>query len=144
MQTICAIVLCGVLAAAVQPDPSSSNAPGLNATDPNADASSSVTSVYALTFHPEAGALPSGAIYVCRARIMPDTNAAQPAKGSGNQSGCALEVPFAWQANRPQPAATLSYQVNAIAADGRVLRSVAREGIALPVAGSAARVELTF
>ncbi|WP_058189126.1 hypothetical protein [Terracidiphilus gabretensis] len=141
MQTICAIVLCGVLAAAAQPDPGSSNT-----TDSSVNAGSAMTSVYALTFHPEAGALPAGAVYVCRARIMPSTNAAPPANGSGNQSGCALELPFAWQANRPQPAATLSYEVNAVSADGRVLRSVAREGIALPapVAGSAAHVELTF
>jgi hypothetical protein len=150
MQTICAIVLCGVLAAAAQPSPGSSNVTSSNATDSSVNVGSSVTSVYALSFHPEAGALPLGAIYVCRARIMPGTNTAQSAKGSstvpGNQSSCALEVPFAWQANQPQPAAMLSYQVDAVGADGRILRSVAREGIALPPseAGSAAHVELTF
>jgi hypothetical protein len=145
MQTICAIVLCGVLAAATQPGLNDSNA-----TDSSANVSGVQTSVYALSFHPEVGALPPGAMYVCRARIMPGANAAQPAKGSGtvpgNQSGCALEVPFVWQANRPQPAATLSYEVDAVGADGRVQRSVAREGIALPapVAGAAAHMELTF
>jgi hypothetical protein len=89
MQTICAIVLCGVLAAAVQPGLSSSNP----------DAGTAVTSVYALSFHPQVDALPPGAMYVCRARIMPGADAGQTANGSGmvpgNQSGCALEVPFA-------------------------------------------------
>jgi hypothetical protein len=123
MQTICAIVLCGVLAAAAQP--------GLNRS--TEDAGSSVTSVYALAFHPEAGALlPAGAMYVCRARIMPGASASQPAISSGNSAGCALEVPFVWQANHPQPVATLSYEVDAVGSDGRVLRSVARQGVELP------------
>lgn len=136
MQTICAIALCGVLAAAIRPDVNSSSA----------NTNSVSTSVYALSFHPEVGALPPGAIYVCRARIMPGANAAQQAKGSGDSGGCALEVPFAWQANRPQPTATLSYEVDAVGVDGRVLRSISREGLPLPapVAGSAAHLELIF
>ena len=140
MQTICAIVLCGVMAVAVQPDRN-----GLSA-DPDIDAGSSVTSVYALSFHPEVGGLPPGAIYVCRARIMPGASTEQPAKGSGNNAGCALEVPFAWQANRPQPAATLSYEVDAVGTDGRVLRSVSREGLPLPapMADTKAYIELSF
>jgi hypothetical protein len=125
MQTICAIVLCGVLAAAAQP--------GINGGVANPDANGASTAVYALSFHPEAGALlPAGAMYVCRARIMPGASASQPAMGSGNNAGCALEVPFVWQANRPQPVATLSYEVYLVGADGRVLRSVARQGVALP------------
>jgi hypothetical protein len=136
MQTISAIVLCGVLAAATQPGLSGSSA----------DASGTAASVYAVAFHPEAGALPHGEMYVCRARIMPGANAAQPAMGAGNAAGCALEVPFVWAANHSQPAATLSYEVDAVSADGRVLRSVAREGVALPepAPGSVSRITLTF
>jgi hypothetical protein len=130
-----------MLAVAVQPDRN-----GSNATDPSADVGASVTSIYALAFHPEVGELPPGAIYVCRARIMPGANAEQPAKGSGNSAGCALEIPFAWQANRPQPAATLSYEVDAVSVDGRVLRSVERDGLPLPapMADTKAYIELSF
>jgi hypothetical protein len=114
------------------------------------DANSELVSVYALTFHPElAKTLPAGAMYVCRARVMPGVNAApQPALGAsgGNQSGCALEIPFVWAANRPQPVATLSYEVDEIGADGRVLRRVVREGVALPepAAGAARHIDVAF
>jgi hypothetical protein len=117
---------------------------------PGSDTANEFVGVYALSFHPQAGALPPGAIYVCRARIMPDTGATQPPAGSsnsaGNQSECALEVPFAWQANRPQPVATLSYEVDAVAADGHVISSVTRQGVALPVSapGVAQHINVIF
>jgi hypothetical protein len=145
MQTIYAIALCGVLAIAAQPGKDSRISAGSGA-----DISGVSTSVYALSFHPEAGALPPGAIYVCRARIMPGARTEKAAKDSGlvpgNQFGCALEVPFAWEANHPQPAVALSYEVDTVSTDGRVLHSVARNGVALPppVAGSSAHIELTF
>src|ERR1700743_3576490 len=118
MQTICAIMLCGVLATVAQPGPGSANMARSNAAGPGAETDGELMSVYALAFHPEAGTLPQGAVYVCRARIMPGTNAGQAARGSGNDAGCALEVPFVWQANRPQPAATLSYEVDVVSAGG--------------------------
>jgi hypothetical protein len=144
MQTICAIALCGVLAAVAQP------ATDRNSAGPGADISGISTSVYTLSFHPQSGALPPGAIYVCRARIMPGAGTEKAAKDSGlmpgSQSSCALEVPFAWQTNHPQPAVALSYEVDTVGKEGRVLHSVVRDGVALPppVAGSSAHVELTF
>ena len=135
MRTMVALLLHGLLAAGAQP----------GASGPGA-----ATGVYELSFHPEAGALlPRGVMYVCRARVMPGENAApQPAVGTagGNQSGCALEIPIVWAANRPQPAATLSYEVDEIGADGRVLRRVAREGVALPesAAGTDRHIDVAF
>ena len=139
MRTICAVLLHGFLAAAAQPGVMGTGAA-------NTDTDGALTGVYALSFHPGTGALPPGAMYVCRARIMPGAGAGQPAIGSGSGAGCALEVPFVWQANRPQPVATLSYEVDAVGADGRVMRSVTRKDVALPApaAGGKARVELTF
>ncbi len=136
MQTICAMLLCGVLAYAAQPSLSGSSA----------DTSGMASSVYALSFHPGINTLPPGAIYVCRARIMPGVNASEPAKGSGNEAGCAVEVPFVWNSGHPQPSATVSYEVDAISTEGRVLRTVVREGVALPaaVSGITSHVDLNF
>ena len=125
--------------------------PGLaSGTDAGVDAGNALVRVYALTFHPQAAkTLPAGSVYVCRARVMPGWDAASrlaPGTAGGSRSGCALEIPFLWTANRPQPVATLSYEVDEIDASGRVLRSVAREGVALPesVAGAALHVDVAF
>jgi hypothetical protein len=137
MRAMVAILLHGLLMAC---------APGTGA---GTDAGSAQTGVYRIAFHPQAGALlPPGATFVCRVRIMPGINAAQSTTGAaaGNKSGCATELPFVWMANHSQPAATLSYEVDTISADGRVLRSVIREDVALPnaSAGAAARIDVAF
>jgi hypothetical protein len=110
---------------------------------------SALTSVYAISFHSQAGAtLPSGATFVCHARIMPGVNAAQSVSraAAGNESGCAMELPFAWAANHPQPVAVLSYEVDTISANGQLLRTAVREGVALPNAapGVSARIDIAF
>ena len=125
-------------------------AASVQAAAPGADAGSALVGVYVLTFHPEVSRpLPPGAMVVCRARILPGVNAApQAAMGTagGNQSGCALEIPFVWAANRPQPVAMLGYEVDEIGADGRVLRRVVREGVVLPesAAGAARHIDVAF
>jgi hypothetical protein len=142
MRTMVALLLHGLLVAGAQPGASG---PGVT----NTDMDGAVTGVYALSFHPEVSRpLPPGAMVVCRARILPGVNAVQPAMGTagGNQSGCALEIPFAWAANRPRPVATLGYEVDEIGSDGRVLRRVVREGVVLPesAAGTARHIDVAF
>ena len=115
----------------------------------SSDTGSTLTGTYRIAFHPQAGAtLPPGATFVCHARIVPGMNAAQSASGAatGNENGCAMELPFVWAVNQPRPVAVLSYEVNTVTANGHVLRTVVREGVGLPSAapGAATRIDLAF
>lgn len=149
MRTMAAVLLHGLLAAGAMTGTTGPAGAGSGAA--NADTDGALSGIYTISFHPEVSRqLPPGAMLVCRARVLPAVNGVQPGAGfgraPGNQSGCALEVPFVWAANRPQPAATLSYEVDEVGADGRLLRAVTRNGVALPeaAAGAARRIDVAF
>ncbi len=120
-------------------------------------ASTSVQGVYLLTFDlGGATQMPAGATLNCRARIIPnlpggDHATVQPAVAGTTtelKPKCRVEVPFSWIVTQPQSGALLSYQIEAVSANGMRVWSTAQDGIgvAYPAAGATLQMDfkLTF
>jgi hypothetical protein len=136
-------------------------APGVAlAADPSIP--SAVSGAYAVHFNVNiASTLPAGAVIVCKARIAPnpqgpgspapsDTALAQSATGmatvSRSTANCAVEIPFSWTVRNTQGGVALSYEIQAVDANGSqpvLLRASVPQGIAAayPSAGGIATLD---
>ncbi len=120
-------------------------------------ASTSVHGAYLLTFDLSGAApMPAGAMLNCRARIIPNLPGGDHANlqpvtagaAAGAKPKCNIELPFSWIVAQAQNGAWLSYEVEAVSANGTRMWSTAREGIgvAYPAAGATMQInfKLTF
>ena len=112
-------------------------------------AAATANGAYSIHFYPGAASFPPGVTFICRVRIMPfegGNSGSATGRGSGSAFGCALEVPLTWPETHGRTAATLSYEIDAVAPDGSMRRAAARQGIPVPrpPAGGTARIDLAF